>query len=90
MLAAARRGDWDDLVRHEAECARLIEQLERHAETVTLTESDRPRKEELIRNILAEDAEIRDLVNPRLARLQALLSSGANQRKATAAYLRNE
>jgi flagellar protein FliT len=44
---------------------------------VMLSAAERTRKYELIRRILADDAAIRDLANPRMALLSALFSGGS-------------
>lgn len=74
MLVAARRALWNDLVHLQEEYRHLVDAL-RDAETdVKLDESERLRKYDLIRRILADDAAIRDLANPRMATLSALFA----------------
>ncbi|MFL9889428.1 flagellar protein FliT [Paraburkholderia sp. RL17-383-BIF-A] len=74
MLMAARRALWNDLVHLQEEYRHLVEAL-RDAETgVKLDEGERLRKYALIRQILADDAAIRDLANPRMASLSALFA----------------
>jgi flagellar protein FliT len=74
MLAAARRDDWNGLIGMQDDYIRLVASLKAVDETMTLAESERQRKFDLIRQILADDAAIRDLASPRLARLSALLA----------------
>ncbi|WNC89921.1 flagellar protein FliT [Paraburkholderia sp. FT54] len=74
MLMAARRALWNDLLHLQEEYRDLVDGL-RDAETgVKLDESERLRKYALIRQILADDAAIRDLANPRMANLSALFA----------------
>ncbi|MEZ0605117.1 flagellar protein FliT [Paraburkholderia sp. IW21] len=74
MLMAARRALWNDLVRLQDEYRNLVDAL-RDAETgVRLDDAERLRKYALIRQILADDAAIRDLANPRMATLSALFA----------------
>ncbi|RDK01770.1 flagellar protein FliT [Paraburkholderia lacunae] len=74
MLTAARRALWSDLVHLQEEYRILVEAL-RDAETgVKLDEAERLRKYALIRQILADDAAVRDLANPRMATLSALFA----------------
>ena len=74
MLTAARCALWNDLVRLQEEYRLLVDAL-RDAETgVKLDEPERQRKYALIRQILADDAAIRDLANPRMANLSALFA----------------
>ncbi|ANB74301.1 flagellar protein FliT [Paraburkholderia phytofirmans] len=74
MLMAARRALWNDLVHLQEEYRKLVDGL-RDAETsVRLDDTERVRKYALIRQILADDAAIRDLANPRMVNLSALFA----------------
>jgi flagellar protein FliT len=74
MLTAARRALWSDLIHLQEEYRSLVDAL-RDAETdVKLDDAERLRKYALIRQILADDAAIRDLANPRMANLSALFA----------------
>jgi flagellar protein FliT len=84
MLAAARAADWDAFLAHEQECARSVEAL-RALGGAPGRQAAR-RKAAIIRQVLAEDAEIRRLTQPWLEKLEALLRSGANQRRVDGAY----
>ncbi len=86
MLAAARAADWDGLVAHEGQCAQLIERLRTAGGAEALRGSALERKREIILGVLADDAEIRRLAQPRLARLQDMLYAGANRRRLDGAY----
>lgn len=80
MLTAARDADWDTVTALEAHCTTLIDQLKRTAAT-PLSSIDEQRKAVIIRGLLADDAEIRNLAQPRLAELQSLIESNSNQRR---------
>jgi flagellar protein FliT len=80
MLEAARGADWEALLAAEADCAKLIAQARVQPDRPALAEADRRRKSEIILRVLADDAEIRDRLQPRLAQLDALLR-GAGQRR---------
>jgi flagellar protein FliT len=75
MLDAAKADDWDGLVVREHACRQLIEQLMAHDTVSRLDEAQQRQKIALIRQILALDAEIRTLTEPRLTDLQNLLSN---------------
>lgn len=64
MLEAARVQDWDGVVRYEGACAVLIEQLRHRAQTVQLHDEDRLEKARIMRRILENDAQIRNLAEP--------------------------
>jgi flagellar protein FliT len=74
MLTAARQALWSDLIALQGEYRALVDTLCDGDTTVALDESERMRKYDLIRQILADDAAIRDLANPGLARLSAFFS----------------
>lgn len=75
MLSAARRALWTELTDLQEEYRVLVDKLLEVDCGVSLDEHDRLRKYDLIRQILADDAAIRDLVNPSMARLSAFFSA---------------
>lgn len=86
MLAAAKQADWDRLIERERACRILVEQLKQMAETGPLDEIARRRKAEIIRKVLADDAEIRTLTEPQLARLSDMLDGHRRERAVRGAY----
>jgi len=77
MLSAARNAHWNDLIDLEDEYRLLVDALKAADVGVRLTADERVRKFELIRQILADDAAIRDLANPCMVRLSALFAGTA-------------
>jgi flagellar protein FliT len=75
MLAAARKALWNDLLELQEEYRALVDTLRKIDMTIALDEKERMRKYDLIRQILADDAAIRDLANPGVARLSAFFSA---------------
>lgn len=88
MLDAARAADWDLLVDRERKCRKLVESVMRanSANQMALEPRLRERKVEIIRKVLADDAEIRNLTEPWMQRLQHMLTSVGQERKLHAAY----
>lgn len=86
MLLAAQQGDWDQLTELERHCQASVNRLMAHAPVVKLNEHEQQRKLEVIRKILADDAQIRDLAEPRLAKLMNLLRGTDTARKLTKTY----
>lgn len=86
MLEAARCNDWDRLVERERACRILVEQLKQLAENVQLDDVARQRKSEIIRKVLADDKEIRNITEPQLARLSELLDGSRCEREMRDAY----
>ena len=75
MLRAARDALWNELTELQEEYRALIDTLREVDTGMSLDEQERLRKYDLIRQILADDAAIRDLVNPSVARLSAFFSA---------------
>jgi flagellar protein FliT len=74
MLVAAREGEWSDLKTMQGTYREMIEQLKEADSGSSLDEHARARKLDLVKKILADDAAIRDLSSPSLARLSALFT----------------
>lgn len=79
MLRAAQASDWDALIEHEKECAGMIEALRAADAGSRLDAAGRLRKGSLIRQVLAEDAEIRRLTQPWLRALEDMLRASTNR-----------
>ncbi|MDR5737198.1 MULTISPECIES: flagellar protein FliT [unclassified Caballeronia] len=80
MLVAAREGDWSELKAMQGVYRELIDQLQETDAGSELDESARARKLDLVKKILADDAAIRDLSSPSLARLSALFTVNSTAR----------
>jgi flagellar protein FliT len=86
MLAAARNGNWDELVALEARCSSHVATLKSGETPVPLTGLLRERKVKIIQKILADDREIRNLTEPWMAQLSRLINSTGTERKLNHAY----
>jgi flagellar protein FliT len=86
MLAAARREEWDVLVELQDRYKNLVESLKDIDRGVELGMGERQRKFDLLRRILADDAQICDLANPALARLSALIAASRPTRALRETY----
>ncbi|MFY9314264.1 MAG: flagellar protein FliT [Burkholderiales bacterium] len=78
MLRAAQDSDWDALIEQEKVCAGLIEALHAADAARKLGGDALLRKAAIIRQVLAEDAEIRRLTQPWLLDLEQLLRASTN------------
>ena len=85
MVECARQGDWDALVEAERRCKALINDLRALGER-EMTPEEFEEKRRIFRKMLAEDAEIRDLAQPWMRRLQTILASASNERRLDASY----
>ncbi|MCC7081655.1 MAG: flagellar protein FliT [Burkholderiales bacterium] len=86
MLNAAQSGDWDKLIGLEKDCAALIARMSALEAEDSLPENLRDRKAAMIRKVLADDAAIRDITEPWLQQLGAMLSSNGRERRLLRAY----
>lgn len=84
MLAAARRGEWDQLAALEENCRGHVNSL-MQAKRIALNDSEQRAKVAIIRAILQNDAMIRSYTEPHLHQLQERLGRvRAGQRGAMA------
>lgn len=85
MLAAAQEGCWDDLVELETARRGLLTEASQVAAAV-LDDTQIARKQGLIRDILAADAQIKALTQAWMNELQSVLTSVQVERKLIRAY----
>ena len=87
MLTAARASDWDRLVELEKNCAGLIEKLQAAGGGPAYDDPAYIRaKSQIIRKVLSDDAEIRNLTQPWLAHLQNMLVAASHNNKLARTY----
>ncbi len=86
MLSAARVGDWDQLIDLETRCASHVAILKNEENPEPLTGVVREHKVSIIKKILAHDREIRNLTEPWMAHLAAMMNSAGTERKLSQAY----
>lgn len=80
MLAAAKAGDWDAVVKLEGACVLLISQLKHAArQTVSLEQTQARAKARIMQRILVNDAEIRHLAEPWLQDLDQMLGGSTHK-----------
>lgn len=89
MLAAARDSEWHLMVHLELDCVKLIEELPDDEVRQQLDDAQHRRRHEIICRILADDAEIRDLVAPWMMQAKQFLTSLALERKLKQSYSKN-
>jgi flagellar protein FliT len=86
MLRAAQASNWDLLVKLEASCSAQTQAIKENTEQVQLASADRENKIRIIKKILSDDAQIRDLVHPRMKHISDLMRTSSSQRRLTKAY----
>ncbi len=82
MLAAAHEDDWDEVERLETRCGELIARLKQAARGQQLGVAEQRRRIELLRAILANDAEVRKRSEPWLRQLERMLEPARGTRRA--------
>jgi flagellar protein FliT len=85
MLGAARENDWDRFVAEERRCRELVAGLRAEA-GVALSAGERARKFALLKEMLSNDAEIRNLAEPWMRGLQSMMASSGNHRRLDESY----
>lgn len=86
MVSLAEKGDWDQVAGMERSCKPIIEQIRNAAAEERLTEDQRREKIQVIKQILRDDARLRELANPWMAKLQEALQQSRTGRAAVRAY----
>jgi flagellar protein FliT len=86
MLQAALDGNWELLVRLEADCTAQASLINNNREQVPLANTERLEKIRIIKKILSDDRQIRDLVEPRMNFLSDLMRSSRTHRQVSKAY----
>lgn len=87
MLSAARTGNWEQLATLESRCSDQVEILKRNdAPQQPLSPVAREQKIRFIQKILEDDREIRNITEPWMAQLSAMMSSTGTERKLAKAY----
>lgn len=91
MLAAARTGDWEQLAALESRCSSQVEILKKNDQPrQPLTPTAREHKTRIIKKILEDDRQIRDITEPWMAQLSAMINSAGTERKLSQAYGANQ
>lgn len=79
MIETARKGEWTALVTLEQQRTALVSAMKLLDATTPLDESARQRKKDLINSVLAQDAEIRKLVQAWMGEHELSMQSNAQE-----------
>jgi flagellar protein FliT len=74
MLAAARLGDWEQVVKLEGACVLLISQLKQASQGHHLDAEQSKAKSRILQRILVNEGEIRNLVEPWLPEVERMVA----------------
>lgn len=86
MREAAVHGEWDQLIELEQQCSRHVSTMQPVDTTVQLDEPSRQRKIQLIKKILADDAEIRNRTELWMGQLQSIMQNNRQEQRLQQAY----
>jgi len=86
MREAAVQGEWDKLVNIEQQCGQQVAIMKLADAPITLDEPTRQRKMQLIRKILADDAEIRNHTEKWMGQLQRIMQSNRQEQRLQQVY----
>ncbi len=86
MLEAARSRNWELLEQLESDCSSHVQTIRESEIPVDLPTEMRDRKIRIIKKILADDKEIRDITEPWMAELSDMMKSSSTNRKLSSAY----
>ncbi|WP_370262600.1 flagellar protein FliT [Limnobacter sp.] len=88
MLESAKAGDWDALCAAEEKCSKLIAELQmvKEGQQIELNETERSQHISYLKKILADDAAIRDITEPRLKQLEEFLRTASNSQRLSNSY----
>ncbi len=86
MLAAAQSGDWDSLCEAEELCSKLIHRLQVLQAENAMSGEERQQRIGYLKKILADDAAIRHITEPRLRQLEEFLRTANNSQKLHSSY----
>jgi flagellar protein FliT len=79
LREAAARGEWDQLQEIQLKRAALFDSMVPVDSAATLDQTARQRKDELIQQVLNDEAQVRELVHFHLAQLQTALQDSRQE-----------
>jgi flagellar protein FliT len=87
MVEAARNSDWDQLTTLETRCTEQVAIIrQKDLPRQPLSTHAREHKTRIIKRILADDRQIRDITEPWMVQLSALMNNAGTERKLARAY----
>ncbi|WEF33235.1 flagellar protein FliT [Pseudoduganella chitinolytica] len=86
MVTAANESDWDRLEALEQRMSAHVALLKTSEGSVKLEGEQRQRKVSLIKQMLADDRKVRDMIEPWMAHLSKLINSTGTERRVVNAY----
>ncbi len=88
MRDAAVQGEWDRLISLEQECKRKVEEI-KPRDGIPSSPEERALKLALLKQILADDAEVRSRTEGWMEQLQRIMQSARSEQRLQQSYLAN-
>ncbi|WP_295751197.1 flagellar protein FliT [Undibacterium sp.] len=89
MLIAAKSADWDLLTELERTCYNSVQEIQNKDTNLELPLEIKNKKIAIIKKILADDKEIRDITEPWMLQLSKLMKNSESNRKLSQSYGNN-
>jgi flagellar protein FliT len=89
LREAAAHGEWERLTEIQQQRAALVDAMAPIDSAASLDESARRRKDELIKQVLADDAETRNLVKSWMTQMQQAIQDGRQELRLLKEYRRH-
>ncbi|MCP5252209.1 MAG: flagellar protein FliT [Nitrosomonas sp.] len=86
MLDAAKRNEWDTLIALERQCRELTQKLATNETELPLSYEHQQKKIEIIHQVLDHDAQIRQITEPWMTKLQEMISANRYKRNLQQTY----
>ncbi len=86
MLDAAQKNEWDTLIDLEKQCRALTHKLVENETEFTLSQELQQKKIKIIHQVLHDDAQIRSITEPWMAKLQEIINTDNCKRNLQQAY----
>lgn len=86
MIRAAEQGDWEQVAGMESSFKPIIDQIRSTTAEERLSDDERRQKIQVIKQILRDDARLRELANPWMTKLQDAIQQTGKSRDAIQAY----
>lgn len=89
MLDAAKSADWDLLTELEMDCYTRVQEIKNNDSNEELPLEIKNKKIAIIKKILADDKEIRNITEPWMLQLSKLMKNSESNRKLSQSYGNN-
>ncbi|MFD1802637.1 flagella biosynthesis regulatory protein FliT [Mixta tenebrionis] len=86
LLSLAQQGQWEALIGQEVSYLRAVESVTQAVDGTTLPAAVQTQIRPLLRQLLDNESQVKNLLSSRMNELRALVSQGNQQKNITSAY----